>query len=380
MDVAIVGGGIVGLASAYELARHDCAVTVFEKGSLGMGSTARAAGGIRKQFSTRVNVELSLASIPTWDSFEERFGVDIAFRRHGYLFLAREGATEETLRENVSMQNDLGVPSELLSPEEARGHCPGLRADRFRACSYCASDGIADPNLAVQGYAQAVREAGVEVRTKTAVTELLTEDGRVTGLVADGEHVDADRVVLAAGAWSRKLARSVDLDLPIAPRRRSIAVVDPESPVPETDPLTADLDTGAYFLPEREGIAFVGGQIGEDPDVDPDSYGEGIEMLWAAEAVERAGDLATYFGPDSRIRRGWSGLYAVTPDSYPVIEESLPGLITAAGFSGHGFMHAPATGTIVSELVTEREAATVDIAPLSSDRFEEDVRAERNVV
>ena len=380
MDVAIVGGGIVGLASAYELARGDCAVTVFEKGSLGMGSTARAAGGIRKQFSTPVNVSLSLASFPTWESFEERFGVDIAFRRHGYLFLAREEATEETLRENVAMQNDLGVPSALLSPGEAREHCLGLRADRFRACSYCPDDGIADPNLAVQGYANAAREAGVEVRTKTAVTDLLAEGGRVTGLVADGEHVDADRVVLAAGAWSRQLALGVDLDLPIAPRRRSIAVVDPETPVPETDPLTADLDTGAYFMPEREGVAFVGGQIGGDPDVDPDRYDDGIEMLWAAEAVERAGDLATYFGPDSRIRRGWSGLYAVTPDSHPILEESLPGLVVAAGFSGHGFMHAPATGKVVAELVTEGEASTVEIGPLSSDRFGEAMRTERNVV
>jgi len=344
MDVAIVGGGIVGLASAYELAGRGHAVTVLEKGSLGMGSTARAAGGIRQQFSTEVNVKLSLASLPTWETFEERFGVDLAFRRHGYLFLAREPDTERTLRENVAMQNALGVPSELLSPEEAREHCPGLRADRFRCCSYCAEDGIADPNLAVQGYAGAVREAGVEVRTKTPVTELLEEGGHVTGLVAGGDRVEADSVVLAAGAWTRELATGLDIELPIAPRRRSIAVVDPEISVPETDPLTADLDTGAYFMPERDGVAFVGGQIGEDRDVDPDGYGEGIEMLWAAEAVERAGDLATYFGPDSRIRRGWSGLYAVTPDSHPVIEESLPGLVVAAGFSGHGFMHAPAPG------------------------------------
>ena len=380
MDVAIVGGGIVGLASAYELAGRGHAVTVLEKGSLGMGSTARAAGGIRQQFSTEVNVRLSLASLPTWETFEERFGVDLAFRRHGYLFLAREPDTERTLRENVAMQNALGVPSELLSPEEAREHCPGLRADRFRCCSYCAEDGIADPNLAVQGYAGAVREAGVEVRTKTPVTELLEEGGHVTGLVAGGDRVEADSVVLAAGAWTRELATGLDIELPIAPRRRSIAVVDPEISVPETDPLTADLDTGAYFMPERDGVAFVGGQIGEDRDVDPDGYGEGIEMLWAAEAVERAGDLATYFGPDSRIRRGWSGLYAVTPDSHPVIEESLPGLVVAAGFSGHGFMHAPATGKVVAELVSDGEASTVDIAPLSSDRFGEEGRVERNVV
>ncbi|MFC7007576.1 NAD(P)/FAD-dependent oxidoreductase [Halalkalicoccus salilacus] len=373
-------GGIVGLASAHALAERDVRVTVCEKGSLGGGSTGRSAGGIRAQFSTPVNVELSLVSFETWDAFEERFGVDIAHRRVGYLFLAREEATAERLRENVAMQNERGVPSAFLTPEEAVERCGGLRLERFVGASYSPKDGFADPNLALQGYARAAREAGVEIRTNAGVTGIRRDAERVVGVECDGERFDADRVVNAAGPWARRVARMAGVELPVAPRRRQMAVVDPERPVPESDPFTIDLDTASYFRPEREGIALVGGQWGEDPDTDPDRYREGMELEWAADAVERAGESTTYFGPETRIRRGWAGLYAVTPDNHPIVEETVPGLVNAVGFSGHGFMHAPATGKLVAELVCDGEASLVDAEPLRSDRFGSEVTTERNVV
>lgn len=384
MHTVVIGGGIVGLASAHALAERGARVTVCEKGSLGAGSTGRSAGGIRAQFSTPVNVALSLASFEVWDAFEERFGVDIGRRRVGYLFLAREEETAERLRENVAMQNELGVPSEFLDPAAAAERCGGLRDDRFVGASYSPTDGFADPNLAVQGYAAAVREAGVEVRTGTEVTGIRRDGGRVVGIELAGangdEQVDADYVVNAAGPWAGRVGELAGIELPVVPRRRRIAVVDPEEPVPEDDPMTIDLDRGSYFRPEREGVALVGGEWGEDPEADPERYREGIGMEWSAEAVERAGGTATYFGPDSRIRRGWAGLYAVTPDNHPIVEETLPGLITAAGFSGHGFMHAPATGTLVAELACDGEASLVDVESLGSDRFEKRSETERNVV
>jgi len=373
MHVVVVGGGIVGLASAYSLARAGVSVTLCEQGALGTKSTARSAGGIRSQFSTAVNVELSLASREVWDTFEETFGVDMGYRRHGYLFLAREEATAEQFRENVAMQNDLGVDSEVLTPEEASEHCPELRADRFVAATFNAEDGYADPNLAVQGYAAAAREAGVDIRTKTAVTDLLVDDrdGAVTGVETETERLDADAVVNAAGAWSRHVAALADVDLPIHPRRRQIAVVDPSIYLPEDVPLTIDLDTGSYFRPEREGTALVGGHFDtEDPDVDAEGYSESMDIEWAATAVEHAADYTEYFDGDSRIKRGWAGLYAVTPDHHPILEETVPGLVTAAGFSGHGFQHAPATGRLVAELCVDGEPSLVDVDALSSDRFD----------
>ena len=376
MHVVVCGGGIVGLASAYSLARRGAEVTVCEAGSLGSGNTDRSAGGIRAQFSTRVNVELSLASMDVWESFEARFGVDIAHRRSGYLFLARSEETARAFREQVTMQNELGVPSEFLTPAEARDHCPELNSEQFVGATYSPTDGFADPHLALQGFSQAASEAGVDIRTKTPVTDVdITEAGDLVTADVEvhtpAELIDADVFVNAAGAWAGRVGHMVCLDLPIAPRRRQVAVVDPETPVPETVPLTIDLDTGSYFRPEREGQALVGGFFAAaDPDVDPDDYDTGMDLEWAVTAVEQAAETADYFGPESGIVRGWAGLYAVTPDNHPIVECSKPGVVTAGGFSGHGFQHAPATGQLVAELCLDGRASLVDVAELSRDRFD----------
>ncbi|GAA0540883.1 FAD-dependent oxidoreductase [Halorubrum ejinorense] len=378
MNTLVVGGGIVGLAAACSLANRGANVTLVEKGSLGAGSTARSAGGIRSQFSTQVNVELSLASKDVWNTFEERFGVDIGLRKNGYLFLARTEDTAEQFRENVDMQRELGAESELLTPAEATEHCPGLASEPFVAATYNPDDGFADPNLAVQGYAEVARERGVDIQTKTAVTDLHREGDRVVGAdiqavdAAESERYAVDHVINATGAWAATIGAMVGVDLPIEPRRRQIAVVDPTPPVPESIPLTIDLDTGSYFRPERDGVALVGGHFEEtdDPDQDPDAYDEGMDVAWSAQAVETAAEYTEYFGPDTRIKRGWAGLYAVTPDRHPIIEETVPGLVTVAGFSGHGFQHAPAAGQIVADLVVDGETDLLDILLLSGERFE----------
>jgi sarcosine oxidase subunit beta len=385
VHVVVCGGGVVGLAAAYYLADRGAEVTVCEAGSLGSGNTDRSAGGIRAQFSTRVNVRLSLASLAVWDHFEETFGVDIAHRRSGYLFLAREADTAARFREQVAMQNDLGVPSVYLTPDEAREHCPELHAAEFRGATYSPTDGFADPHLALQGFSQGAREAGAEIRTKTPVTAVdvaETGDDVVADVTVDtpAGSIDADLFVNAAGAWARWVGALAGVDLPIAPRRRQVAVVAPDTPLPESVPLTIDLDTGSYFRPEREGQALVGGHFSiEDPDVDPDDYDTDMDLDWAVEAVEHAGETAGYFGPETGIVRGWAGLYAVTPDHHAIVEVSTPGVVTAGGFSGHGFQHSPATGQLVADLCLDGETSLLDVSRLSRDRFDHEFTDERNV-
>jgi sarcosine oxidase subunit beta len=373
MDIVVIGGGIVGLASAYYLAERGADVTVFEKSSVGAGATDRAAGGIRAQFTTRVSIELSKASIAVWECFEETFGVDIEYRRPGYLFPARSEATADRLRDNVTAQNEQGVDSELLVPAEAGARCPRLYTDRYEAASYCPTDGFADPHLGLQGFSRAASEAGAEVRTGVEVTNILQESDRVIGVETSAGTHRADYVVNAAGSWSPRIAAMAGLDLPVSPRRRQAMVVDPESPVPDSNPLATDLDDGCYFRPERSGQALVGGHFTNvDPEQDPDRYRKSSDLDWTVEVIEHIAEVAEYFGPDSEIVRGWAGLYAVTPDHHPIIEESLPGLVTATGFSGHGFMQSPATGQVVAELVLDGEPTTVDVSPLTADRFERD--------
>jgi sarcosine oxidase, subunit beta len=387
MRTVVIGGGIVGLSSALALAERGVDVVVCEKGSIGAGSTERAAGGIRAQFSTPTNVELSVASMAVWDAFEERFGTDIDYRKNGYCFLARTEETAAALEAAVAMQNELGVPSEVLSPVAAREHCSGIDPTKFVAATYSPTDGFADPHLALQAYARAAADAGVEIRTKTPVTDILRESNagetaRVIGVETPDRRVEADFVVNAAGPWARRVGELAGFELPIAPKRRQMVVTDPETPVSENDPLTIDLGSGTYFRPERDGEALVGGHlVNADPDCDPDGYDREIDFDWAADVVETVAEWVTYFGPETRIKQGWAGLYAVTPDDNAIVEETVPGFVTAAGFSGHGFQHAPATGQLVAELIVDGEASLVDIGSLSGDRFTEgSERAERNVV
>ena len=371
MSVVVIGGGIVGLASAYFLARRGETVTVLEQSSLGAGSTDRANGGIRAQFTSPVSIRLSQESIAVWERFEETFGVDIEYTRPGYLFLARTAATAERLRENVGVQAEYGVPSQFLTPADAQDVCPRLHADRYAGATYSPADGFADPHLGLEGFATGAVDAGTDIRTNVAVTDVRFRDGRVQGVETTAGSFEADYVVNAAGAWGSRVAAMAGIDLPVTPKRRQLVVVDPEHDVPRDVPLTVDMDADSHFRPERNGRAVVGGFFAEeDPPADPDAYTRSMDFDWAATALERVSAVAGYFGPESRIRRGWAGLYAVTPDHHPVIEETRPGFVNAVGFSGHGFMQAPATGQVVAEIVADGRASLVNVSMLRADRFE----------
>lgn len=371
MDVAVVGGGIVGLSSAYYLARRGASVTVFEQGSLGNGSTERSVGGIRRQFSTPINVELSKMSLEVWETFEEEFGVDIEFRQSGYLFLARTKETATQFERTVEMHHDHEVPTKILTPDDAKQYCPELRANAFKKATYLGTDGFADPHLALQGFATRLPEVGASLETGTHVTDIVLANDRVSGIEVDGRTHAVDAVVNASGAWARRVGQMAGVTYPVAPRRRSVLIVDPESVLPNAVPLTIDLDTGSYFRPEREGSAIVGGHFDdEDPNVDPDSYSEKVSIDYTITALERAANVATYFGPNTEVKDGWAGLYAVTPDDHPIIEETIPGFVSAVGFSGHGFQHAPGTGQLVADIILDGSPASIDISALASERFE----------
>lgn len=370
MHVVVVGGGVVGLASAYYLRRRGVEVTVVERDRIGAGSTPRAGGGIRAQFSTPVSIDLSRESIAVWDSFEAEFGVDLDYHRSGYLYLARTEETAERIRTTTEIHADHGVPSEFISPAEAREHCPELDADRYVGATYCPTDGFADPERALQGFALAAAREGADFRIGTRVTGIeQDDDGHVAGVRTDDGRLDVDFVVNATGAWAPQLAAMVGRDLPIRPERRQLLVVDPPRELQLSVPFVTDLDSGAYFRPERGGLAKVGGHFSETGRADPDTFDRRYDEAWAERVLAEAAAVAGNFGEGTTVREGWAGLYAMTPDHHPIIEER-DGLVTAAGFSGHGFMQSPATGQVVAELVADGEASTVDVSGLDADRFD----------
>lgn len=372
MHVVIIGGGIIGCATAYYLRQHDVDVTVCEQNRIGHGSTPRAGGGIRAQFTTPVSISLSRVSIETWTQFSEQFNTDINYRRNGYLYLAREDDTANAIRANVEIHNDHGVPTEFLEPEAVTEYCSGIHTDNYVGATYCPTDGYADTERALQGFAIQAAHHGADIHIGRTVTDVKTTGQRVTGVETDTGSIDADYVVNAAGAWAKHVGRLADIDLPITPERRQLIVVEPKTPVEANAPFVTDLDTGAYFRPETNTLAYAGGHFtDESAEANPDTFDRHYDAAWADVVIEKARDVASYFGENTRITQGWAGLYAMTPDHHPIIEEVRPGFITAAGFSGHGFMQSPATGQVVTELIVDGSASLFDISQLTSDRFEQ---------
>lgn len=380
MQVAIVGGGVVGLATAQALSTADVDVTLFERAALGSGSTERANGGIRAQFSTPSNVRLSLRSLDVWESFEDRFGVDLDFRQHGYLFLTTEADVADRFAENVRLQKDLGVPSTFLDADGVAEHTE-LRPDSdVVAGTYCSRDGYADPHSAVRGFADAARANGVSIRTNSPVTDLERIGDAWCVATASGS-VEADAVVIAAGPWSPRIVELAGVSLPVTPVRRQLALVEPDVEVPPSHPYTYHTERSVSFRPERPGTTIVSataGGSGEAVD-SPDDYSTAVDRDFSIAALERLNAFSAYFGPGSRPTGGWAGLYSVTPDHNPIIDEPRPGLHVATGFSGHGFMHAPAVGEHLRAEITGR-ASFLDATPYRLDRFDTGVDGEQLVL
>lgn len=382
MEIAVVGGGIVGLSCAFELAKNTAySVTVYEKTpELGGGVTPRAAGGFRSLYSTATQVELSLVSNEFWRNIEDEYGVDVDLRITGYGFFTRKRTTAEHVRGDVHMQQNLGVDSEYLTSEEIADRFPGVSPTGFRSGSFCASDGVVDPRLALSAYAQLAREEGVDIRCDAEVTGLRQENGlsgrnRITGIELENEDVDADYVVNAAGAWGGRIAEMAGVRIPISPKRRNGLLVEPEEPIPAEWPFLIDLDTGLWIRPapssEPDGTVYIGGEFGgEDPTRDPDDpelLSNSVTSGWADRAMEHASSTVDQLGENPKIHRGWSGMYAITPSNHPIIEESLPGFVNAVGHSGRGFMQSPAIGKLVRDIVTGSDDTPINTDVLRTD-------------
>ena len=375
-DVVVVGGGAVGTSIAFHLAEEGIDVCLLERDALSSGSTSRAAGGVRTQFSDPLNIAIGLRGVEAFTRFAERPGGEIDFRQVGYLFLLDRPEDLAVFEESVALQNELGVPSRLLGPEEAGRLSPLAGLEGVLAATFCALDGHASPEAVAQGYAAGARAHGATVITGCAASGVDTDGEHVIGVATDQGTMETDTVVCAAGVWSPDFASTAGVELPVAPVFREVVTTAPASGLPEQIPLTVDFTTGFYFHREGPGLL-----IGMSDRHQPAGFDAPTDPAWLDRVTEVAARRAPSF-LDMGLAHGWKGYYEITPDHNALVGEA-PGVerfLYATGFSGHGFMQAPAVGEIVRDLVLGQEPF-VDVAPLAAERFELDApRPEHNVI
>jgi glycine/D-amino acid oxidase-like deaminating enzyme len=377
-DAVIIGAGIMGCAIAHALAERGMTdIFVFESEAIGRGATADAAGGIRQQFSTETNIRLATYSVRVWETYKERFGLDIGLRQQGYLFLLTDPSEEAVFRTNLALQQSLGVPARWLTPAEIADINPHVVLDDVIGGTFCPEDGWVDTYGATMGYAQAARRFGVEIVEETPVTSIAVVGGKVTAVQTEDGAIATPLAVICAGPHTRTVGKLAGVEIPVDPFRRMSFITEPFSVLPPTLPMTIEFATGLYFHPESRGFLFGMGDRDE-----PASFNKTVDEEWMVTTVEALVNRAPAFA-DANVMRGWAGFYEITPDDNPVLGfvGEPEGLAVAAGFSGHGFMQGPAIGACMAELILDGAASTVDISRFRPSRFREGVLAqEHNVI
>ena len=376
-SVVIIGGGAMGVSIAYQLSRAGVTdVVLLDKDALGEGSTCKAAGGVRAQFSDRLNVELGHRSLEVFENFDRIFDQEIDLHQVGYLFLLDTPQSVEAFETNVALQNSLGVSTRMVSVAEAGKLSPYIDTDGLLAATYSPRDGHCTPESVVLGYATAARKLGARLLTGCEVSGIETVDGAIVAVDTAGGRIETDTVICVAGAWSQRIGEFVGVDLPVTPVRRQILVTAPVPDLRPSTPFTIDFSTSYYFHNEGNGLL-----LGmSDPDETP-GFNVSRDDSW----LPRLGDAIARRTPgfsDIGIASGWAGLYEMTPDHNALIGEApdVSRFLYATGFSGHGFLMAPAVGEIVRDLYLN-EKPSLDVSGLDARRFgDSEVRPELNIV
>jgi sarcosine oxidase subunit beta len=358
-DVAIIGGGIMGLATAYELAMcSKLRVVVIERSYLVSGASGRNGGGVRMQWGDVGNVALMMESIEICRSLAQDLAINLWFRQGGYLFLARTEDGQRRLERNARIHQEVGAPTRLLSGPEAREIVPELDVTDVRLAAFNPRDGVVFPWPFVWGYAAQAQRRGVVVRTHTAVDDITPEGDALRLSLSSGESITADTVVNATGAWSIELNHRLGIELPNRPHRHEIMSSEPLKPF--LDPLVVDLANGLYFSQSTRGEIVAGITMpheepppeSETPRVELNSSRRFLSHLAAAlvAVMPHAGSL--------KVLRQWAGPYDVSPDGDAIVgrSPSMPRLIQLCGFTGHGFMMAPAVGRLVARFIAHDES------------------------
>jgi sarcosine oxidase subunit beta len=362
-ECIIIGGGVVGCSLAYHLARDGMRPLLLERGELGAGSTARCAGGVRQQFSTEINVRVGMLSRLLLERFEEEVGATADLRQIGYLLVASDAAEMEQFERNVDMQHGVGLDDvRVLSRAEVTELVPQLNVDDVHGGTFCPSDGLAGPNEVTLGYVGAARRHGATVVDGTGVDSIERSGDTVTGVRAGGRRISSPLVINCAGPYAAAVGSLASIEVPVKPFRRHLFLTETFS-LDRDPPMTVDMRTSFYFHPEGDGLL-----LGMSDPAEPSSFDISVDWDFLEHLVEHA----TYRLPAlerAAIKTGWAGLYEVSPDNQAIVGRSeLGGFWLCCGFSGHGFMQAPAIGRLLAAEITGARTE-IDLAPFAPDRF-----------
>ena len=371
-DVVIIGGGIVASSVAYHLAERGCTnvLIVEREDRQGMGSTAKSMGGVRAQFATSINIRMSLYSIDLFSKFEEVTGHTAGYTPQGYMFVATSERHLDYLKTNMLKQRACGLSGvEMITREDIVKIVPQLVADDVVGGSFCPTDGFVDPYSVMTGFSKRARGRGVSLWLETEVTGIDVKQGAVAGVQTSRGYVSTGAVVNAAGPWAASVARLAAVDVPVEPLRRQIVKTEPFEQLSSRLPMVIDMSTGFHFRPEGSSYLFAW----PDPD---ETYGfrTDFDYGFIEKILTRAVSRVPAFADvEVNPRRCWAGMYEVTPDHHAIIGRApgVEGMFLANGFSGHGVMHSPATGKIVSELILDGVSSFVDAEMLRAERFAE---------
>ncbi len=357
----------MGASTAYHLARRGASnILLLEKEPFfGQGATGRCAGGVRYQFSTEINIRLSQISLPMLERFEEEIGQSIDYRQCGYLILLTNQKDLAQYENNVQLQNKIGVATVILPGDEIRQRLPMMNLEDVIAGTFNPKDGLVDPNSVVMGYLNAAASLGVSNMTGVEVTGIDVQGGEISGVQTTFGKVETPIVINTAGPWAGKIGEMADLSIPITPLRRQILTTTPLSEIPVDFPFVIDFAQSLYFHREGEGLLTGMSNPNEVPGFD-----QRVDPKWEVHHLESATERMPLLSKAGLISH-WAGLYENTPDAHPVFGATdVAGFFVCAGFSGHGFMHGPASGLIMSEIILDGKSATLDVSTLDLARFE----------